>query len=105
MSLLDFYQNTTKKFGVAVIYNDTVPDITNDTVTFYLKDNKIDSNYILSASGEVITQGWNGVANFTLTDEQTDLNPEIYYYEIIWDTLAGDRYVLESDSVRIIPRI
>lgn len=103
MPLNDFYKNTTKKFDAAITFNGTTPDISTDVVTFYLKDNKTDSSYILTASADVSSSA--GVAKFNLTDEQTDIPAESYYYSIVWDKVNGDKYVLDSNSVRIIDRI
>jgi hypothetical protein len=102
MPLNDFYKNTTKKFDIAITYNSAVPDITTDEVKFYLKDNKEDSTYTLTASADVTSSGSVGVAKFSLTDEQTNINAENYYYSIIWNLSNGDKYVLDSNTVKII---
>jgi hypothetical protein len=102
MSLNDFFRGTTKKFEVSITFNEAIPDISSDNVTFYLKDNKTDSNYTLTASADVTSSGSVGVAKFNLTDEQTDINAENYYYSIVWDLSNGDKYVLDSNTVKII---
>jgi hypothetical protein len=105
MPLNDFYKGTTKKFDIVITYNNTVPNITTDEIKFYLKDNKDDTIYALTASADVSSSGSIGVAKFSLTPEMTDLNPENYFYEIVWNISTGDKYVLDSNSIKIIERI
>lgn len=105
MPLTDFYENTTKKFYYTITYNGGTPDISGDEVKFYLKDNLTDANYILTASADVTSSGSIGQARFTLSDEVTNINPEIYYYETEWSLANGDKYILDSNSIRIMERI
>jgi len=102
MALNNFYKETTKKFNITIDYNDSTPDITNDTVTFVMKNEKTESaTNVLSSEADVATDGASGVAAFTLSKEDTDLLAKQYYYQIVWDLSGGERYVLEDGMVSV----
>ncbi|APF20317.1 hypothetical protein Calab_1531 [Caldithrix abyssi DSM 13497] len=105
--LTQFYEGETKKFQVNITYNGQAPDITNDTVRLLIKEKKedTDANAKINKTADVATNGVNGQALFTLTDEETKLTPGIYFYEITWALASGEFYVLESGNVRILDRI
>ncbi len=105
--LTDFYEGTTKKFEVNISYNGQKPDITNDTVRILIKEKKedTDANAKINKMADVTTNGANGQALFTLTDEETKIAPGIYFYEITWALASGEFYVLETGNIRILDRI
>lgn len=105
--MTDFYEKTTKVFDVLVYVNDTLQDITLDTVSIIFKKKKddTDAEAVLSKDADVTTKGSEGIAQFTLTSTETDLEVRNYYYEIRWITSTGRISILESDSVRVLDRI
>ena len=105
--LNDFYSGTTKKFNVTILVQNAYPDISNDTVTLYLKDNKTDTTYALTASADVASSGSSGIAEFELTPTQSaGLNNESYFYEIVWNVSgSGEEYVLDQSSIGVLHRI
>ena len=59
---------------------------------------------IISSSGDVTTAGASGIAYFNLSSSFTDLETNIYPYEIYWIT-GSDEYVLDIGSVNVLDRI
>lgn len=104
MTLADFYQSTTKNFNVTITFNGDEPDITNDTVTLTLKEYKSGA-IILTKDADVATYGADGIARFELSEANTTLEPNPYFYEITWEPVAGGKYVLESDKVTVLDSI
>jgi len=106
MPIRDFYAGTSKKFNITIQYSGSAPDLTSDTIIFYLKDNLDDTSYALTASADVTSSGATGVAKFNILPAQTeDFNPENYTYELVWTLASGDEYVLEQAPVAILNRI
>ena len=107
MGLTDFYKSTSKKFDVYISYADgIIPNISNDTLTFYLKQLITDSIYVLTASADVTTNGTSGTGSFNLTATETDINPNFYNYEIVWVVSgSNDEYVLDQNRIQVKERI
>ena len=105
--LSNFYIKTTKAFNVYCYIDNVLQDIRLDTVSIIFKESKSDSdeNAVISSTANVSNNGIKGIAEFTLSPTDTDVNPRNYYYEIKWVTLGGDVYILDSDSVRILERV
>lgn len=105
--LQDFYRGTTKNFDIVILINNTTPNISGDEVKFYLATQKedADADLIMSASADVTASGSSGIAVFNLTPTQTNVSASTYYYEIIWTTASGSKYVLDSSVVQVIETI
>jgi hypothetical protein len=105
MILKDFYQGTTKKFDVTIIYDGVAPNISNDMVRIIFK-NKKGGETIFAKAADSLISGAQGKAVFYLEDEDTQTIPAgKYYYEILWELVTGDKYVAISDTVNILERI
>jgi hypothetical protein len=104
MVLSNFYEGTTKKFDVTITYNGSNPDITSDTVTFYMKTDK-DVTATLTSTADVTTQGADGIASFELASSDTGVTPGRYYYELVWEPASGGKYILESEKVTVLDSI
>jgi len=106
MGLRNFYEKTTKVFKIELKYNGITPDLVNDTVSIIFKKRKgdLDSIAVLVKDADVVAEGINGIAIFTLTPEETTLDPGTYFYEIKWITV--DSYnIVESNKVEVLDRI
>jgi len=104
----DFYEGETKRFTVTITYGGSVADITNDVVTIYFKSKKsVDDVYAeIIKEADVTTSGSDGIAVFYLRTSDTSVTPGLYYYEIIWETQGGDKYILfDNSTVKIKPRL
>ena len=103
----NFYEATTKKFDVTIMYNGSAPDITGDVVKFIVKEDKdnVDGDAIIDVDANVVNNGATGVAEFALSISETGVTPKKYYYDIIWTWSTGEVYVLESDSVTVLERV
>ena len=107
MALVNFYPGTTKAFSVAISHNGATPDITADSVTFYLKraPSDPDSAALIVATGDVATAGASGTALFTLTPATTAIEPRGYHYDIVWRLAGGAEYVLERGTIAVVARV
>lgn len=105
MAINDFYKGTTKKFSVTILYNGSVPDITGDTVVFWLKKNKTDTDASAQIESSADVSAGDGVANFTISKTDTAIGKGAYYYEIVWNLATGEEYVLESGTVSVLERV
>lgn len=106
MAIRDFYEKTTKTFRISLKFNGNVPDISNDIVTIILKENKnlSDSEASLEKQANVSPYGVEGIAEFNLNVEDTNIKPGVYFYEIKWESLFGV-YILESGRVTVLSRV
>ncbi len=107
MALVNFYPGTTKAFSVKISHNGATPNITADTVTFYLKraPHDSDADALIVATGDVATAGASGTALFTLTPATTAIEPRRYHYDIVWRLVSGAEYVLERGTVQVVGRV
>lgn len=106
MALRNFYEKTTKIFKVELRFNSVIPDLRGDHVSIILKKKKndLDSDAVLYKEADVISEGENGIAVFTLTTEDTEIPPETYFYEIKW-TSVDSVYIIESDRLSVLDRV
>lgn len=107
MALSDFYPGTTKNFSVAIRFNGTTPDITADTVTFFMKRSPDDTDgaAAIVKAADVATSGATGTALFELTPADTAVPPRGYHYDIVWTRATGEEYVLTCGTVKVIDRV
>jgi len=98
--------------GTTVIFTDTLllggvaPDITGDTVTITIKENKEDADPgLLQVSADLAVQGAGGIAAFELTPSQTAIEPGDYHYEVMWIRSNGEKYRPHFGRVRITKRV
>lgn len=98
MDLGEFFEKKTKVFDVTITYEDVNPDIRNDVVTFYLKDN-INSDPVLSKDADCTTYGETGKARIKLTAEDMDIPSGTYYAFIDWKPGADVHPVLKNVAI------
>jgi len=93
--------NLTVKRKTDVTYSGTVTDedgtavnITSATIYFTVKKNKSDSDSeaLIQNSGSV-TDGASGTYTITLTDDNTDLDIGVYYYDVRFILSSGKTYI------------
>jgi len=106
MSLRNFYRKTTKIFKVELEFNDSVPELRADTMSFILKKRRtdLDSEAYLTSEADMITEGGEGKAIFTLESDDLDLAPGPYFYEIKWFPDSSE-YVLDSGILTILDTV
>lgn len=107
-SLRPVYPGTTKTFSVLCKINGVVQDITADTLTFIMKNNKYDTDIqaVLTKAADVASQGANGIAIFWLTPTNTSTLTQntMYYYDIVW--LDGtNEYIANEGTIRAKERV
>lgn len=107
MSLSDFYAGTTKTFRVTISLNDVAQDITADTVTFMLKEEKgdEDTDALIDVNADVATEGASGTAIFSLTPAETNVIVGKHYFDIVWYLDSGEEYVLLNGKVSVLERV
>lgn len=107
--LKDFYYKETKPFSVTIVNKDTgiSPDISADAVSVIFKSSidLPDTQAAIAANADVTTNGATGKAAFVLTVSQTAVTPGTYYYDIKWTLQSGEVYILDSSTVKILPRV
>jgi len=107
-SLKGFYPGETKAFSILLKINDVAQDITGDTVTFRMKENKddADSAAVLSKGADVTTRGANGYADFELLPTDTDaITPENYFCDIEWVLSGGQEFVAFDGTIEVFERV
>ena len=97
-----FYKGISKIFNVTITYNGSNPDISSDTVTFYLHDE--DDTEVLSEEADVATSGASGIAIFNLTPTELDLDSDSYICTILWET-GDDKHILHKGRVDMLPNV
>jgi hypothetical protein len=105
--LTDFYQGTNKPFSVTCLLNGVAQDITNDTVTFFLKENLSDkdANALLVLTADVTSQGASGIALFEIdADDTEEIDPGRYIAHVLWETAANKQYVAYQEVIEIFER-
>lgn len=107
MALTDFYPGTTKKFSVTIRFNGLTPNISGDTVTFFMKraPNDTDGNAEIVKAADVATSGATGTAVVTLTPAETAVAVRGYHYGVVWVRATGEEYVLVRGTVKVIDRV
>lgn len=105
--LSNFFPGTTKAFKVVITFNGTAPDITGDTVTFFLKrsPDDTDASAAIVKAADVATDGATGVAIIGLTPADTAVAPRVYHYDIVWNLSTGAEYVLTRGVVKVLDRV
>ena len=102
MPIQDFYRATTKYFYIDMVVSGSVPDISGDTMDFYMRD---EDELILTASADMATSGSIGRAIFNISSSITDIPAECYQYEIYWHRSNGQDYVIDKSSVNVKSRV
>lgn len=105
--LTDFYPGTTKAFTVIITFNGAAPDITADSVTFFMKRSPDDSdgNAAIAKAADVATSGASGTAIVGLSPADTAIAPRTYHYDIVWVRSTGEEYVLARGVVKVLDRV
>jgi hypothetical protein len=101
---LIIYRKTTVTFSLALALGDTTPNITADTVTLRLFDQRTRA-LVLQYNADVTTNGAAGVALFTLTPAQTNIPAGAYYVDIVWYRSDGKVYLPVRDTVTVYDRL
>jgi hypothetical protein len=105
--LPDFYVNANKNFKVEIREDGVLVDISNDTVRLVIKEKKSDADVdaVLDVNANVLSNGSNGEAIFTLTNNQLNIEPKRYIAEILYLPNGGGRYVLFQDIVEFMSTV
>jgi hypothetical protein len=100
----DFYKGTTKKFYYPIPGS---PNIINDSINIYFAENEAgNSEFVLTASADVLTSGSSGISIFTLNPTITNISASNYFYEVVWHVSASnDVYILDKGTVGIKERL
>lgn len=103
----NFYEGETVNISGSITFNGSAPDISSDIVTLMVKKNRddVDSDAKIDVDADVTTDGANGNYYIDMPPATTTVTPGAYFYEILWFTSGGAKYVLESGSLIIIDRI
>ena len=104
----NFFRNETKSFKVTFTDDGGNPiDLTGATVTIVFSKNREPSlkDAAIYAVADTDSNGANGVANFTLTPEDTNVATGNYYYQVRRSTDAGDVTMYPISNVRILPHM
>lgn len=107
MGLTNFHKGTTKTFTVLVKQNGVPINISADAVRLVVKKKKSDADgaAIIDLAADCATDGVNGNALFSISDALTNIQPRKYFYEILYNPLAGGEYVLFSDIVECLEKV
>lgn len=106
-AISNFYQGATKKFTVTCKIGGTAQDVTSDTVVFYMKTNKsdTDADAAILNSGDTVTQGSSGDVLFALSPTETDVTPGEYYCDVKWNTSGGDEHIAYDGVITVRERV
>lgn len=108
MPISNWRVGETKRISVHITYNDTVPDVSSDTVTMYLRANRDDAvgSAVVTVTGDVVSEGEAGIIGIVVSDSDTSsLTPGKYWYNIKWTRANGDVYMLDVGTVWLKPSI
>lgn len=107
MALDPILKGTTQVIDYLVRLDSITSDITADTVTLTIKAQfgDSDADALLTKDADVATSGANGIAIFTLTPADTDIEVGNYPYDVIWYRSTGEEYELETETVIIKKRV
>lgn len=102
----DFFAGETVEVTVLCKKGGTAQDITTDTVTMIIKENKsdADSSAILDEDADVVTYGASGIAYWKLTPAQTDITPGSYFIDIVWYD-GTDEHVVYDRAIKVKERV
>lgn len=107
-TLSDFKPGTTVDFSVTITKGGAAQDVTDDTVTFYLKTamGDDDNDALITASGDV-SGGSEGVTSFSIpyTDTASLTPGQVYPWGIKWVTAGGKVAEPFSGQVTIKERV
>jgi len=109
MSISAIPQGTTRVIHFTLTLEDDTPiDISGDVMTMTVKAHKDDDDPgVAQETADVATDGANGVAIFTLSPDETDIDIGQYYFDVVWKPATGGIFVLDVDqeTIRIIERV
>ena len=109
MSISAIPQGTTRVIHFTLTLEDDTPiDISGDVMTMTVKAEKDDDDPgVAQEVADVATDGVNGVAIFTLSPDETDIDIGQYYFDVVWKPATGGIFVLDVDqeTIRIIERV
>jgi hypothetical protein len=106
--LRGFKPGETKTFSALCKIGGVAQDITSDTVTFRMKENKsdTDANATLVKVADVATRGASGYADFELTPVDTSpIEVRNYYCDIEWEIAGGRKYVAFDGTIECEERV
>lgn len=103
--LQDFHPGDTLIFRYVIQWNGALANLASDTLTFCLKRN-FDDAELIHVTADVATDGANGVAIFTVTDEQTaTLTPGNHVYDVHWARADGFEKTLQVEKVKVLRKV
>jgi len=102
----DFFAGETVEIAVLCKKEGVAQDITSDTVTLTIKENKSDADAaaVLQDDADVVTYGVTGTAYWNLTPAQTDIDSGTYYVDIVWYDGAKEHVVYDG-TITIMERV
>lgn len=100
---MQFHAKTAAVISRQIYYNDIAQNITGDAVTLILQRDPASAS--VSFVGDVLTSGASGIVVFELTEANTDLDPGVYQYELVWDSVAYGERVAEVGRVLVLERL
>lgn len=88
MAIKKLYQRTSWGLIITLYRDDVLADIRTDTVSLIVKKKKwhSDDKAVLTAAGDVITEGEDGKAVFDIPEEDTDLPHGYYHFAFKWES-------------------
>lgn len=98
-TLGNFYENATKAFDMQITHDGSNPDITGDTVKMYIKES-LNAAPLHTETADVVTQGADGIAEFTLSPTEMALDPGRYWVIFEWTT-GDNKYVVHKQAIEI----
>ena len=104
MRLSDFHTASTKRFDVNITYAGEAPNITNDAVSIFFSKTK-GGEVVITDTADVATAGISGIANFELSETDTDVAHGRYYYQLLWELSSGEEFVLDDSSIQLLERL
>jgi len=102
----DFFVGETVEITLLCKKNSLAQNITSDTVTLIVKENKsdADASAVLDEDADVSTYGASGTAYWNLTPAQTDITPGTYYVDITWYDGTKEHIVYNS-TIKVKERV
>ena len=102
----DFYTGETVEITVLCKKDGAAQDITADTVTLTIKENRSDADgsAVLQVDADVATYGAAGTAYWNLTPAQTAITVGTYYMDIVWYDGTKEHIVYDK-SIKVIDRV
>jgi len=107
-SIRNFYPGETVEASFTFYVDDTLQDVSGDTVTFTMKSDKgdADSSAVIQKDADAATDGATGVATLTLTaDETDDISPGDYFCDVVWIKADGTVQVPYNKPVQVLTRV